>query len=237
MNHLGQPIGAPLPVWTKPARPARVTLTGRHCTVRPLDPGGDAAALWAAFQLDADGRGWTYLVDGPFGAFAEFAAWLTRQAHADDPLFFTIATADGAAGLAAYLRIAPDAGSIEVGHIHISPLAQRGSASTEAMYLMMRHVFDLGYRRYEWKCDALNAPSRNAAERLGFIFEGVFRQALVYKGRNRDTAWYSITDVEWPSLQRAYEHWLAPSNFDHHGRQRVRLAAYIDASRRSCPGA
>ena len=139
-------------------------------------------------------------------------------------------------GVASYLRIAPGAGSIEVGHINFSPLLQRTPAATEAMYLMMRHAFELGYRRYEWKCDALNAPSRAAAERLGLSFEGVFRQALVYKGRNRDSAWYAAIDKEWPALKSAFERWLAPENFDASGRQRKKLAelqaAKIDDSER-----
>jgi hypothetical protein len=137
-------------------------------------------------------------------------------------------SASSAAGVASYLRISPSAGAIEVGHIHFSPLLQNTPAATEAMFLMMRRVFELGYRRYEWKCDALNAPSRRAAQRLGFSFEGVFRQAIVVKGRSRDTAWYACIDREWPSLREAFERWLDPSNFDEEGRQRVSLSSLTD---------
>jgi len=144
----------------------------------------------------------------------------------EDPLFFAIvdAASGRAAGIGSYLRIGPASGSIEVGHLQFSPRLQRTPAATEAMQLMMCNAFELGYRRYEWKCDALNAASRRAAERLGFRFEGVFRQATVYKGRSRDTAWYSIIDQEWPGLERAFRMWLEPGNFDHDGRQRRSLA-------------
>ena len=160
---------------------------------------------------------------------APLGAWhriLDRECMSNDPLFHAIVdNATGKAiGLASYLRIDPASGSIEVGHINYSPLLQRTPAATEAMYLMMQRVFELGYRRYEWKCDALNARSRAAAQRYGFSFEGIFRQATVYKGRNRDTAWYAIIDREWPALQAAFLQWLDPSNFDADGRQRVRLA-------------
>jgi RimJ/RimL family protein N-acetyltransferase len=147
-----------------------------------------------------------------------------RAASTADPLFYTVGCDGKAVGVAAYLRIAPEAGSIEVGHINFSPLLQRTPAATEAMFLMMRHAFELGYRRYEWKCDSLNAPSRRAAQRLGLSYEGIFRQALVYKGRNRDSAWYAAIDKEWPALESAFERWLAPENFDTDGKQRVRLS-------------
>ena len=151
----------------------------------------------------------------------------------DDPLFFAILDrADGKpAGVASYLRITPASGSIEVGHIHDAPRLQRSPAATEAMYLLMQRAFELGYRRYEWKCDALNAPSRAAALRLGFQYEGLFRQAVIYKGRNRDTTWFSIIDGEWPRLKRAYEQWLAPENFDGGGRQKRGLSELIQAAR------
>ena len=227
-----QPIGEPLPGWTAPPRPARAPRRGRYCTLEPLDAVTHAQQLWEAFELDRDKRNWTYLPTGPYEHYSDFAAWVERSARSDDPLFFAIVDTRGRpVGVAAYLRITPDAGTIEVGHIHWSPLVQRTVAATEAMYLMMRDAFALGYRRYEWKCDALNAPSRAAAERLGFTFEGIFRQALVYKGRNRDTAWYSIIDREWPALDTAYQQWLAPDNFDGDGRQRVRLADAINSAR------
>ncbi len=145
----------------------------------------------------------------------------------NDPLFFTIMDCAGnkPLGLASYLRIDPRSGSIEVGHLAYSPLLQRTAAATEAMYLMMSRAFELGYRRYEWKCDALNAPSRSAAQRLGFTFEGIFRQATVVKGRSRDTAWFAIIDQDWPAIREAFIRWLSPANFDAAGRQRSPLAA------------
>ncbi len=169
---------------------------------------------------------WTYLFSGPFATFAEYERWLAERGPGTDPLFqvFVSATTGTAVGLGAFMRIDPAAGSLEVGHIAMSPLLQRSPAATEAMYLMMRHAFELGYRRYEWKCDALNERSRRAAERLGFTFEGLFRQAIVYKGRNRDTAWYSIIDSEWPLVREAFERWLDRSNFDASGKQRASLA-------------
>ena len=196
-------------------------MRGRYCRVEPLAE-HHAGQLWEAYALDADHRNWTYLSNGPYATFEEYRAWFDLARTSNDPLFFAIVT-ERAAGVAAYLRIAPDAGSIEVGHINLSPLLQRTRAATEAMYLMMKHAFDLGYRRYEWKCDALNLPSRAAAERLGFVYEGTFRQAIVYKGRNRDSAWYSVIDREWPDRRAAFERWLDPANFDADGRQRSQL--------------
>ena len=200
-------------------------MVGRYCRMEPLDPAGHAAALFDAFRLDPAGLDWTYLPYGPFDDAGTFRSWLDSIAVGEDPLFYTILD-DGAKalGVASYLRIFPDIGSIEVGHIHYSPVLQRSRAATEAMYLMMRRAFDeLGYRRYEWKCDSLNAPSRRAANRLGFGYEGTFRQATIYKGRNRDTAWYSIIDKDWPAVRSAFEKWLDPANFDASGAQRTRL--------------
>ena len=224
-NHLNQPIGFPVPDW-RPARlPAREALEGRFCRLEPLDPERHAAGLHAANSLDAEGRNWTYLPYGPFDTLDGYRAWAEETCRGRDPFFYAVVdpATGGATGVASYLRIDPANGSIEVGHINYSPLLQRTPAATEAMYLMMKHAFDLGYRRYEWKCNALNAASRAAAQRLGFSFEGVFRQAAVVKGRNRDTAWYSVIDGEWPALREAFLRWLDPSNFDGHGRQRTRL--------------
>jgi RimJ/RimL family protein N-acetyltransferase len=232
VNALGQPIGDPVEGWKPAPPPRRSTLDGGYCRLEPLEA-EHAANLWQAFALDTEGRNWTYLSHGPYAQFDGFAEWARTAATSRDPLFYTIRDQErGPVGVASYLRIAPDAGSIEVGHIHMSPLLQRTPAATEAMYLMMKHAFDLGYRRYEWKCDALNAPSRAAAERLGFRYEGTFRQALVYKGRNRDTAWYSILDGDWPRLSRAFERWLSPDNFDRDGRQIRRLSDFQAADRR-----
>jgi RimJ/RimL family protein N-acetyltransferase len=218
----GQPISFPLADWTPPVPPPRTPMEGRYCRLEPVDPDRHAGALFNAFCQDRD---WTYLAYGPFSTFAAYRAWMTAQCLGDDPQFFAIRRLDDGkpAGVASYLRIAPASGSIEVGHILFAPSLQRSPAATEAMYLMMQRAFDLGYRRYEWKCDALNAPSRAAAERLGFTFEGIFRQATVYKARNRDTAWYAILDTEWPVLRDAFVAWLDPSNFDSRGNQRSRL--------------
>ncbi len=226
-NDLGQPIGWPVSGdFPRPA-PPYTPMQGRFCSVVPLDINRHAPSLYRAFANDADGHNWTYLPYGPFESEAAFVEWAQNNCSDADPMFHSVLDAnDVPVGMASYLRITPAAGSIEVGHIHFSPLLQRRAQSTEVMYLMMRRVFDeLGYRRYEWKCDALNAPSRRAAERLGFTFEGVFRQATHYKGRNRDTAWYSIVDSEWPRIRNAFEAWLLPENFDAAGKQRQPLQA------------
>jgi RimJ/RimL family protein N-acetyltransferase len=164
---------------------------------------------------------------GPFATPSVYRAWVVAQAGREDPRFYAIIDrASGkAGGVASYMRIDPANGCIEVGGIKLTPLVSRKPAMTEAMYLMMKNAFDLGYRRYEWKCDSLNAPSRAAARRYGFSYEGIFRQAIVYKGRNRDTAWFSITDREWPAIRAAHERWLAPENFDAEGRQKVSLSS------------
>ena len=226
LNTLGQPIGRELPGFQPPPRPPRAPLAGHWCRVEPLSAAGHGADLWMAYADDVEGRVWTYLASGPFRSDAEFAAFVASREPSTDPLFFAIvdAATGRAAGMASYLRIEPAHGSIEVGHLAFSPRLQRTRAATEAMYLMMKQAFDLGYRRYEWKCDALNSPSRRAAERLGFRHEGTFRQATVYKGRNRDTAWYSIIDAEWPAQAARFEAWLDPGNFDAAGQQRRPLS-------------
>jgi RimJ/RimL family protein N-acetyltransferase len=201
-------------------------MEGRTCRLEPLDARRHGAALFTANMRDTDHRNWTYLPYGPFTLMAEYLDWVRGVEGKADPQFHAIVdpAAGQAIGVASYLRIDPAAGSIEVGHINFSPLLQRTVAATEAMYLMMRRAFQLGYRRYEWKCHALNAPSRAAAQRLGLSYEGVFRQARVDKGRNRDTAWYAAVDNEWPALERAFKRWLDPSNFDEQGRQRTSLS-------------
>jgi RimJ/RimL family protein N-acetyltransferase len=226
MNHLGQPIGLALPDWTPPPFPPRATLTGRFCRIEPLSIERHAADLYAANSLDTEGRMWTYLAYGPFADMNAYVAWMTRACQSTDPLFHAIidSATDKAVGVCSYLRIDPTNGVIEVGGLAFSPLLQRTPAATEAMFLMMQNAFTLGYRRYEWKCDSLNGPSRIAAQRLGFSFEGLFRQAIIYKGRSRDTAWYAIVDKEWPVLQAVYAQWLAPDNFTAAGQQRGRLS-------------
>jgi RimJ/RimL family protein N-acetyltransferase len=225
-NEFGQPIGAPVADWTPRAAPPRTPMVGRYCRVEPLDPQRHGAQLHAANAHDAGGRNMTYLFTEPLPKLDAYRAWLEQAAKSDDPLFHAISDSGTgqAVGVAAFMRIDRAHGVIEIGHLNFSPLMQRSRVSTEALYLMMRRAFrELGYRRCEWKCDSLNAPSRAAAERLGFRFEGIFRQAVVYKGRNRDTAWFSVTDAEWPALEARFERWLAPGNFDASGGQRESL--------------
>ncbi|MEO8204424.1 MAG: GNAT family protein [Betaproteobacteria bacterium] len=230
-NQFGQPIGPEVEGWTARERPTREPMQGRYCRLEGVDPARHAADLFAAYMAAPDGRDWTYLfADRPADA-AAFRAYLDKAAASADPLHYTIVDlaaggGKGAAlGTAALMRIEPVHGVIEVGTITYSPALKQTRAGTEAMYLMMKRSFDeLGYRRYEWKCDSLNAPSRAAAKRYGFEYEGIFRQAIVYKGRNRDTAWFAITDREWPRVRSAFEAWLAPENFDSGGRQKRALA-------------
>ena len=225
-NHLGQPIGFALPGWTPPPRPDGSTLQGRFGRLERLDT-RHAVDLFAANAHDVEGRNWTYMPYGPFADLGSYKAWVEEARGTDDPLFYALVDGNTgkAAGVASYLRITEAAGVIEVGHINYSPLLQKTAFATEAMVLMMAHAFELGYRRYEWKCDALNAPSRNAAVRLGFTYEGIFRNATLYKERNRDTAWFSITDYEWPALKSAFDQWLDPSNFDADGGQKTSLSS------------
>lgn len=227
MDLVPQPIGAPLPDWTPPRRPGREALSGGLCRLEPLDPAAHADALFDVYSNEGDVRLWTYLPYGPFANCAEFHAWMRQTCLGADPLFFAIVEAASGRplGLAAYLRIDPKNGVIEIGHLAFSSTLRRATAATEALYLLLAHAFALGYRRCEWKCDALNAPSRAAAARLGFTFEGIFRQAVVVKGRNRDTAWYSIIDTEWPARRARLERWLSADNFDEHGHQRTSLSA------------
>jgi RimJ/RimL family protein N-acetyltransferase len=226
-NHLGQPIGDPLPGWTAPSTPARAPMAGQYSRLEPAHE-RFVPELYEAAAHDRDGRTWTYLPYGPLASEAEYGQWFATTCLGDDPLFFVIVdlALGRAVGQASYMNITPKGGSIEVGHVYFSPLAARTRIATEAMYLMMRRAFEAGYRRYEWKCDALNAPSRAAAERFGFTSEGIFRQAIVTKGRNRDTAWYAAIDSEWPRLSAAFEGWLAPENFDASGQQRRSLASF-----------
>ncbi len=227
MNHLQQPVGIEVPDWNPPQLPPREAMQGRLCRVEPLNPDRHARDLYDANQLDLEGRNWTYLPYGPFINFEDYVVWLKQSALAADPIFFAIVNLESekAVGLASYLKIGPRHGSIEVGHINFSPLLQATPMATEAQYLLMERAFSLGYRRYEWKCHSLNAPSRRAAERLGFSYEGVFRQAAIVKGRNRDTAWFAIVDSEWPALRNAFRQWLDPANFDDVGVQRVSLSS------------
>lgn len=206
-------------------RPARVSLAGRHVRIVPIDPAAHAPALFTGAHGPSCDSLWRYLFTGPYPDPAAFRQHLEQCAASDDPLFFTLLHAAGEpAGYASLMRSEPAHRVIEIGNILYLPSFQRTAGATEAMYLFARYVFeDLGYRRYEWKCDALNAPSRRAALRLGFTFEGIFRQHMVVKGQNRDTAWYSMLDSEWPARKQAFERWLDPANFSPDGRQRTPL--------------
>lgn len=250
-NDYGQPIGGALPDWQPARRPGRMALQGRRVRLEPLAPERHADSLHAAFLAPGEGPNdtpearWTYSGGMPFADAGQYLAWLEAKAGSKDPLFYAIVetpgatvettgaiveavdewTAGRALGLASYLNIVPEHGSIEVGHIHFTPALRRTPAATEAMLLMMRHAFALGYRRYEWKCNALNAASQRAAERLGFCFEGIFRQHRVENGHSRNTAWFSLLDSEWPAVEARLERWLAPENFDPEGQQLRSLSA------------
>ncbi len=232
-NQFGQAIGFPVSGWSTRPRPARAAVVGRYCRLEPIDVPRHAPELFAHYMEAPDGRDWTYLFHERPETFASFRAYLGELARSEDPLHFTIVDCgtNGAVGTAALMRIDCAHGVIEVGSIAYSPRLQRTRAGTEAIYLFMRFAFDeLGYRRFEWKCDSLNAPSCAAAERFGFTFEGVFRRAIVYKGRNRDTAWYSVIAEEWPRIRAAFEIWLSPENFDQLGRQRQSLRQIREAN-------
>lgn len=217
MNHS---LGAPVPDWT-PATLPRETMRGDYCQLRPLET-DDAAQLWPAIANRPEL--FDYLPYGPFDSQAEFADWLTSELARADAISWAICELDGPViGFCSYLRLDPNNGSIEIGNVLFSPQLQRTRAATEAMFLLMRAVFDNGFRRYEWKCNSLNEPSKRAAKRLGFSYEGRFRQAAVVKGRNRDTDWFSMLDSEWPARKIAFEKWLAPANFDETGAQIRRL--------------
>ena len=217
-------LGFLVPDFTPPPAPEGVTLEGRFVRLERMDPDTHAADLHRAYS--GHDALWDFMPYGPFLSAAGYHRWAKDAASGGDPLFHVLrdAVTGRAGGVASYLRIAPEAGSIEVGHICIAPELSRSPATTEAMFLMMDWAFSNGYRRYEWKCNALNLPSRRAAQRLGFSYEGIFRQHLVSKGRNRDTAWFAVIDAEWPALREAFAAWLAPANFDSNGRQREKLS-------------
>jgi RimJ/RimL family protein N-acetyltransferase len=222
----GDPIGPLVPNWSPRERPPRTPMSGRTVVLEPLSAAAHARSLYEAQAEDPTGRMWTYMPSGPYPDLAAYQAWAEAAEQSADPLHFTVIDRLGgrALGTASFLRMDPGAGVVEVGWIAFPPALQRTVQSTEAMALMMTRVFDeLGYRRYEWKCNALNVPSKRAAERLGFTHEGTFRQATIVKGRNRDTASYSILDTEWPRARAAFAAWMDPSNFDAAGRQLRRL--------------
>lgn len=221
-NLYGQPIGESLPDWAARSNPSNVTLRGEFCRIEPINPERHAGELYAAYSTAPDDRDWTYLSVGPFSDEDSYRCHLENIARSTDPKHYAVVSMalGQAVGTLSLMRTDTNSGSIEVGFVVFSPLLKQTPASTEAFFLLMKYVFDdLQYRRYEWKCDSLNAPSRKAAERLGFRFEGIFRQAAVYKGRSRDTAWFSIIDKEWPSLKAAFLAWLSAGNFDADGKQ------------------
>ena len=225
-----QPAKPPVTLDLPRPRPRRETFAGRHVRLEPLDADRHAASL---YRLGHDGseaalRSWEYLPYGPFASEAALHEWLAAQAAASDPVFYAIVHpgTGEALGWGTLMTIEPAHGSIEIGHLWFSPAMQRTPMSTEALFLLLSHAMDdLGYRRMEWKCDAANIPSRRAATRLGYIHEGIFYNHRVVKGRNRDTAWFSILDEEWPALRAAFERWLSPDNFDADGHQRESLSA------------
>jgi RimJ/RimL family protein N-acetyltransferase len=228
--HNQPPLGAELD-WTPTQRPTRGSLRGSHVLLRPVHAGADAEPLYAvSHPPDGDPAIWTYLPYGPYQHPDEMRGLLSWAESSRDPIFFALVRIrdERPLGLASYLRITPEFGVIEIGHIWFGVPLQRTTAATEAIYLLARHAFDdLGHRRLEWKCDALNAASRRAAERFGFNFEGIFRKHMVIKGRNRDTAWYAITDEEWPAIGSGFRAWLASANFDEKGFQKRRLGELI----------
>lgn len=236
INRFGQPVGPEVTEWKGVERPPHEPMAGQFCRIEPLNTKSHVDELYEAFAEDIDGILWTYMFVGPFKSKENFRSWIEEACKTDDPLFHAIidASTNKAVGIASYLRIQPDVGVIEVGNITYSTRLQRTPMATEAMFLMMARAFDeLGYRRYEWKCDALNDASCRAAKRLGFSFDGIFEQAIVYKSRNRDTAWYSILDRDWSHLKNAYNSWLDQSNFDDRGAQKQKLQYFISSGRDS----
>jgi len=229
-----QPLGPPVGFSSATAPDPAAVLRGRHVLLRTPQPKRDARPLFEASHPPAgDPRIWTYLYEGPYGSVEDLAADLTEHATERDPLWRTIVRVvdDQPVGVCSYLAIVAEHGTIEIGNIWFAPVLQRTIGATEAIFLLLSHAFDqLGYRRVEWKCNALNAPSRAAAERFGFRFEGIFAQHRVVKGRNRDTAWYAITDGRWPNLRDAFDQWLDPANFDTAGNQRRSLRELTDAA-------
>jgi RimJ/RimL family protein N-acetyltransferase len=231
-NELGLTVGFAVENWRGANLPNDSLIKGQHCTLEPLNIDKHSSDLLDAYNKDTEGRNWVYLPYGPFEKIEDIRTWMENSCFTGDPYFYAIVDnkSQKASGVASYLRITPGAGSIEVGHINYSPALQSTVAATEAMYLMMKNAFDLGYRRYEWKCNALNEKSCNAAKRLGFTYEGTFRQMMVVKGQNRDSAWFSCLDREWPAIQSAFNKWLSRDNFDSEGIQKEALSALTKAA-------
>jgi len=212
--------------WQVPPRPDATPLAGRYVRLEKLSADRHAADLYRANSADTDGNIWKYLPYGPYSSVSGYHHWVREVEAAPDPHFMALINPETghAGGVMSLMRISPDTGSIEVGHINIAPEMQRSRAVTEAIFLLLNWAFEVGYRRFEWKCDAANLRSRRSAERFGFSYEGVFRQHMISKGRNRDTVWFACIDKEWPALKEAYSAWLSPANFDSEGRQIEALA-------------
>ena len=226
-NQFGQLIGDPIENWIPRHTPEKIMIEGKYCILQPLIIKQHADKLFEALAVDNQGESWTYLPYGPFDTLHDFKDWLSKTISEEDTLLYAILDAkqQRPIGISGYLRINPQHGVIEIGHIHFSKLLKQTSLATEAIYLMLRLAFDeYGYRRCEWKCNDLNEASRKAAKRFGFIFEGIFRQSYVFKNCNRDTAWFSIIDKEWPALKEKFEKWLHPENFSVDGRQFLKLS-------------
>ena len=230
MNQIKLPIGEAVPEWTTKQLPQKTKMQGRYCCLYPLDLKKHSIPLYEAFCKDKDNLNWTYLPYGPFENYEDFKKWLVDFCLTKDPFFFVVVKKDAVVGLASYLRIKPEVGVIEIGHIHFSPLLQKTRASVETIYLMMRRVFDeMGYRRFEWKCDSLNKRSCEAAKKFGFQFEGIFRQLTIYKGRNRDTAWFSVINKDWGKIKQNFEKWLSAENFDEKNKPSLSLRYLMDS--------
>jgi RimJ/RimL family protein N-acetyltransferase len=214
-----------------PPHPKGISIEGKLVDLKPLIASEFAEELFISNAIDKEGINWAYLPYGPFDSQADYAKWIKSFEEGDDPIFFAIISKKlkKAIGIASFLRINPTKGLIEVGHINYSPLLQKTTEATEAMFLMMKWVFDNGYRRYEWKCNALNLKSRRAAQRLGFSYEGVFRQMTISKGRNRDTAWFAIIDKEWAEIEKCFDQFLSESNFDNNGKSKVSLTSLTES--------
>ncbi|KAG7382235.1 hypothetical protein PHYBOEH_010554 [Phytophthora boehmeriae] len=238
VNEFGQPIGLSMGSWTPPPFPPRKTLSGVYCQVEPLESTRHAQDIWEALEStrhaqdiwealgdDPSDARWTYLPYGPYKGFDEFGKWCSEAEQTRDPQFYAIVVDGHAVGLFAYFRVDPSNGVIEVGHVHFSPRLARTCAAAESIYLLLKNAFDLGYRRFEWKCDSFHTGSCVAAGRFGFTYEGKFRQLIVYKGRSRDTMWFSIIDSDWNGgLKEAYDRWLDSDNFDQDGQQKLKLS-------------
>ena len=226
VNELGLTVGFDVKDWVGAQTPNDNALQGKHCRCEPLNLKRHSEQLFNAYKQDAENRVWVYLPYGPFDRIGDYRDWMNTTCFNGDPQFYAVVdrATQQAVGVASYLRIKPGQGSIEVGHINFSPQCQGTVVATEAMYLMMKNAFDMGYRRYEWKCNALNEKSCNAARRLGFTYEGTFRQMGIVKGRNRDSAWYSLLDREWPVIDNSFQQWLCADNFDDRDRQKIALS-------------